>query len=343
MRWLVLCAMVLCLATTTWAADTGNFSVIQKGYGDGGSDGRQGGEGYADAAAISSLPFVEWGNTCDNVQDVVISCLYSSDAPDVFYSFTPAADMSLEIRLCGSFYDTALEIQDSAHNVVDCNDDYCNLQSGLEAVAVTAGETYYIIVSGYSTACGYYVVKVWETGTAEPSTPLPCEIECPDGAQLEGEPICNDAYIDNYNGGCNSTPWVFQNICPTEGQSTVICGTSGTYNGGFRDTDWFRVFGNNDTMTATLYAQFPAQLLFIFGTTDCDIADEELLYATGMCTPLTLSYFEPQGAEAWIWVGPDVFESIPCGWEYILTLEGIYCTPVPADPDTWGQIKSQFR
>ena len=33
---------------------------------------------------------------------------------------------------------------------------------------------------------------------------MPCVIECPAGAELEGEPPLMDGYVDSWNGGCNS-------------------------------------------------------------------------------------------------------------------------------------------
>jgi len=33
-----------------------------------------------------------------------------------------------------------------------------------------------------------------------------CVVECPPGALQEGEPICQDGYVDSYNCGCCGGP-----------------------------------------------------------------------------------------------------------------------------------------
>jgi hypothetical protein len=55
-----------------------------------------------------------------------------------------------------------------------------------------------------------------------------CSLECPVGALLEGEPDCYDGYVDSYNGGCNSNPYVFSVLDPAGGTIT-LCGTSGVF------------------------------------------------------------------------------------------------------------------
>ena len=56
----------------------------------------------------------------------------------------------------------------------------------------------------------------------------------------EGEPTCADDYDDTYNGGCNSTPPIYQ----TWDMADKICGETGLYLVGgqtYRDTDWYKV------------------------------------------------------------------------------------------------------
>jgi len=65
-----------------------------------------------------------------------------------------------------------------------------------------------------------------------------CVVLCPQGGTPEGEPVCGQDYVDTYNGGCDSSPPVFQPI--TAGQ--MVCGESGLfeYQGQMaRDTDWY--------------------------------------------------------------------------------------------------------
>ncbi|MBC8365828.1 hypothetical protein H8E52_00310 [bacterium] len=70
-------------------------------------DGREGGETIGTALPIWSIPFWDSGNTSDNVHDYDEVCPYSgSTAPDVVYSYTPRYNVTIDIDLCASGYDT---------------------------------------------------------------------------------------------------------------------------------------------------------------------------------------------------------------------------------------------
>jgi subtilisin-like proprotein convertase family protein len=136
---------------------------------------RVGGDTCATATVISALPYSDTGNTCGYVNDYDEVCPYTgSTAPDVAYEYYTPGDITVDITLCnGSAYDTKLYVyQDSCPGVlIDCNDDACpGYVSELLGVALTGGHTYYIIVDGYSTACGSYVIDVTE-GVPPPPPP----------------------------------------------------------------------------------------------------------------------------------------------------------------------------
>jgi len=341
MRKLLAVILVLGIAGIASAANLTNYNIIPDKatyVGDGFGDGREGGETFTAAVAISGLPYSDSGGTCNHVFDNQLTCV-GSPTPDVFYSFIPTANMSINVSLCGSGFDTALGVFQGTTEI-GCNDDFCGLQSEIDNIAVTAGQIYYIQVCGYS-SCGSYVINVTRNE--------PCVITCPPGALLEGEPPCSDNYSDAYNGGCNSTPNVFQLICPQGATNDAIfCGMSGTYlytGSSYRDTDWLKIYGNNMTVSATVRAAFPVQFIFIYGP-DCN----NLVYditSGGICQDLTLSHYIATGAYAWIWVGPSVFSGIPCETPYLLTLTGIGtgegCGSTPTEKSSWGAIKNLYR
>ncbi len=223
--------------------------------------------------------------------------------------------------LCGSAFDTYLFVGTTpCGQEVGYNDDYCGLQSQLSA-DITAG-LYYVTVEAYgSTQCGDYVLNIWEE--------VPGEVECPDDGTIEGEPICYDDYEDTYNGGCNSTPFIFQPIACGE----TICGTSGTfYFGGtsYRDTDWFEIELDRPTsLTWTVCAEFEV-LIFVIDGGSGNCVDYTILGNTiaPPFLPATLSFDVGPGLY-WFWVGATVFGiGVPCGSEYVATL--IVC---PGDVD----------
>lgn len=288
----------------------------EKGWGDGvRSQILMGGESFGTATVIPGLPYTDSGATCGYIQDVVPCCGYAA-SPDLFYSYTSPGAQTVSISLCGSGYDTILAIYDSAGNCLACNDDFCGLQSEIDNFTMGAG-LYYIQVTGYASSCGSYTL------TVSPPAP-PCQVTCPAGALIEGEPDCYDGYVDMYNGGCNSTPQVFQDVSAQSGTSAVMCGKSGTYlyqGLSYRDTDWFRVHGVGGTLTETCIADFPLQLIFIYGT---NCASPLYDYTTANpCQSVSLSRTVGSGVEAWMWVGPSQFNGVPCGSNYVLSLDGI--------------------
>jgi hypothetical protein len=330
------------------------------------------GERIEDAIVIPSLPYSDSGNTCGYIQDYT-DCVYNAGAPDKVYAYMPAAAGAISVSLCGSGYDTALWVYAGGEgNTVGCNDDFCGLQSEIDNINVTGDVTYYIVISGYSTDCGNYLLNV--------TSVEPCTVACPPGAQQEGEPQCYDGYLDNYNGGCNTTGWTVLNA-DVSGNADV-CGRSGTYiyNGGsYRDTDWYDAVGSGNLATMSCMAEFPLQIIFIYGT-DCD----NLLYeytTAPMCVQASLSRSIGAGVHFWPWVGPSVFSGVPCSSEYWLHVTGLgagvatgacclpdgtctittqsqcpgtymgdgtICTPnpcaaTPVVPTSWGRLKSMYR
>jgi hypothetical protein len=324
-------------AAAEWTVSS-NFAPDKTRYqGDNGADTREGGEDFGTALAIGSLPFNDAGATCDNLDDITLPCAASA-APDVVYSFTAGAATAINVSLCGSLYDTALGIYNSSFVNIGCNDDACGFQSEINGINVGAGETIYIVIDGFSTNCGSYVINVTED--------VPCVLACPDGALSEGEVDCFDGYYDDYNGGCNSVGWTL--VCPQGDGQAEMCGTSGTYlyNGfSYRDTDWMLAYGNGGTLSATCEATFPLQFIYIYGT-DCFALGYDL-YTAGPCTPVTGSSFVAAGVPVWLWVGASVFDGVPCGSDWVLTVDGLGtgegCEPVPVLNKSWGEIKDSFR
>src|SRR5687768_1087191 len=116
-----------------------------------------GGDNIGNATVIPSLPYTDTGGTCGATDDYMPSC-FSSGAPDVVYAYTPTVTEAVTISLCvGSNYDTGLYVYEGGPGLeIACNDDFCSLQSRIENLLLQAGTTYYIVVDGYSSACGTY-------------------------------------------------------------------------------------------------------------------------------------------------------------------------------------------
>jgi len=102
-----------------------------------------------------------------------------------WYEFTGASDMTVTVSLCGSSYDTKLEVwgdcSDASYLLY--NDDACGVQSEIAGVPFTAGSTMYVKVYGYGSASGNYTLSI--TGTLPPSGPTPITA-FPSGEDFEG-------------------------------------------------------------------------------------------------------------------------------------------------------------
>jgi hypothetical protein len=223
----------------------------------------------------------------------------------VAYSYTPSADVRVDINLCndGTDYDTKLYVYEGGcpGTLIACNDDACSSPqfssyvSRLPNVNLLGGHTYYIIVDGYGSACGNYHMTITELG--------PCA-ECPEGSTPENEPCNTDT-----NDGCNSSPFVFGSISFGE----TICGTS-FFNGYTRDTDWYRINGltGPNIFPITAEAEFDLQLLFITDTAN-DCVGYTYLFATApACLPATIVTPGLPLDTYYIWVGPQFTSTFDC-------------------------------
>ena len=297
-----------------------------------------GGETIATATLINALPYSDSDNTCTHVHDYTAAC-GANNAPDLFYRYVPTTGGASTVSLCGSSYDTVVYVLEDGVEIA-CNDDFCGLQSEVN-VNFVVGRTYIIGVSGFSTACGVYTLYI-----SPPA--VPCIPACPPGVQVENEPLCGPEYVDSYNGGCNSTPMVFQPVT-----CGVICGEFGTYlfqGGNYRDTDWYGPVygpGNYSGMSDGFILR-----LFTGVFSQCASYESTITSPSCVMSPtLNLS----AGTAYWLWAGGDVFSGVPCGSKYLVNITGYLDTartiPVPAppcgatatEPATWGAIKNVYR
>jgi len=228
---------------------------------------KQGGDDIASAVAITAMPFAGSGTTAGYTNDYDEVCPYSgSTAPDVVYSYTPTEVKQMDVSLEGSSYDTKVYVyEDGVGTLVGCNDDYySDYTSALFNLDVYPGHTYYIVIDGYGTSSGGYIINA---DIHDPPDPF----ECPPGSIAESE-----ACGDDTNGGCNMTTPTFEPInC-----GDTICGTVWA-DAGTRDTDWFILtMYETGPVTISGTAEFP----FVMGfadTADCALVAELDPYAVG--------------------------------------------------------------
>jgi hypothetical protein len=307
---------------------------------------RQGGDTIATATYIPALPYYDSGTTTGYVDNYDAVCPYTgATAPDVVYKYVAAATGPIDIDLCGSTYDTKLYVYDAALNEIACNDDFyfgdpCGIYvSRLESVALNAGAIYYIVVDGYGAASGAYALAVLDWCCF-------CPVDCPAGGQPEGEPPLFDDYVDNHDGGCNTSPdFPFATVAGDEVGEAILCGVSGWYHvqgANVRDTDWYILSaGAGGTIPITCETEYNTYL-FELGPQDCASVGvvQQLTVANCEEGHLTIGGYEP-GAPVWFWVGPTVFVSPSGGVEefnYAVWFSGL-ASAVASEATTWSRVK----
>ncbi len=303
--------------------------------------GRQGGDTFGTATVITDFPYQDGGATCGYADDYDEVCPYDgSTSPDVVYLLPAENTVSVfSVDLCASSYDTKVYVyRTDTMALVGCNDDagcgYSGYQSELQVTA-EPGISYYIVIDGYGGACGTYDLVIHDI--------LPCVVDCPPGAQQEGEPPCVDGYYDDYNGGCQyDMDWT---LIQSQGNNCgTMCARACTflYEGAqYRDDDYYTLTAEGGPVTVEGIAEFPFQLVLLY-VADCSFPQYGVVQAPP-CVPASLTHDFPAGTEVWILATPSVFSGVPES-DYRLEVCGIAePAPVPLVARTWGGIKSVFR
>ncbi len=310
---------------------------------------RQGGDTVETAFPIPDLPYSATGTTIGFTNDYDIECPWGgSTSPDVCYAYTPAHDVLIDVDFCHSSYDTKAYIFDSHYDIVACNDDAyfeppCFVYSSrIDRASLAAGETYTIVIDGYSGAAGAFVMDVMEF--------VPCHLDCPAGAVAEGEPPLDDDYYDTWNSGCNDAGLAFQSLVGDVGGSLAFCGHAGWYGTSgitIRDTDWFILtMGPTGTIEVTMDAEWETYM-FEIGPQNCDDVAVIQQAIAGRCSTadLTITGYAPD-AVVWFWAGSTMFQP-PAGFDseyiYVASFTGLAPGAVATEAATWSTLKAMWE
>lgn len=161
-----------------------------------------GGEDCSTATAIPSLPYTDTGNTSAALNDYDDNCGFGPNGGnDLVYEYSPSNPELVTISLCAGItdYDTRLYVYENAcpasgsgGNVIACSEDVCANPplftfawiSEISSVTFLPGNTYYIVIDGYSaTANGDYeltmtasAADVEATALVDPSAGSGCNL-----------------------------------------------------------------------------------------------------------------------------------------------------------------------
>jgi hypothetical protein len=299
-----------------------------------GADGLPG-DTMETAIPVTSLPFVATGNTCSFTNDYGEMCPYGTWAPDVVYVYTPTQETNISVELCDSLYDTLIFLyQTDSHpfHLLACNDDSCGddgYKSSIDRLHVVPGFTYYIVVDGYTSACGDYVLQVNDLG--------PCIPPCTEIWETEGEPVCGDDYEDQYNAGCDVYPFAFSPIEPSN-HVIRICGTSGWYRVNDSpqvDRDWYEIqVPATSQIDVFCEAEFDVSLRLYDGNSGCGqpfTIDQDDGY---WCETMAEVSAQLEPGRYWIVVKP-VSGGGGCGLGYRLWIDGYIPAPAGVGDQTF--------
>lgn len=296
----------------------------------------QGGDNIANATPIPALPYNDGGTTLDAIDDYDAPCP-ASTAPDVVYVYVPPIPQLVTVSLCGSFYDTKLFVFENAPgNLVGCNDDACGLSSQITGIVMNPGIPYFIIIDGFGSSAGDYVLSVTEE--------TPCVVDCQPTDLPECPEFPGPAHAANdCDGGCNNDDAggvnLFGNVVP--GQS--VCGVGFTYigpgGGNHRDTDWY-LFDviQTEIVEMTLEAEFDV----LFGIVQINDCVSPAFVSFGVqppCSPHTvITEPLPPGQYA-MFVAPSGFTGVP----YPLNYRAMLSVQQPPEPCLEALWEDQFK
>ena len=312
----------------------------------------------ASAIDMMALPFHDEGNLHDYTNDIDFG--YGT-SPDVVYKYTPDHDGCFTVDGCASQYDQMIFVVDETQTtIVAFNDDGAacgNASSQIAWLPVYAGVLYYYILDGYGGSAGPFVLDVfWRECDG-------CAEYCPPGAIVEGEG-CADPYVDNYNGGCNSTPPAFSVVNAVREGTIVIFGSIFNYYTGSigrRDTDWYlladlpaiqsRTGVPLDIACTSCFGGSSGSLYFIHILPPCAADIPAGIHMDRQDMGVLDYVCDTSDGSNWV-----VFQSknyydptwYPCtepeSWFYILTIDN-YVDPTitPAEGTSWGEVKQLFK
>ncbi len=170
---------------------------------------------------VSGVPYN--GSTRGATGSDTSSCSVN-DTKDVWHCWTPDCTGTAIISLCDSAFDTTLAVYDSCGgNELVCSDDYCGTQGRASLISpqqqppkdlpVTAGETYYIRVSGTNNDLGNYTLAVGDCANACCFPQGKCHIGTPEQCELvngtlqgPGSVCWGDSDVNGIDDICEQQP-----------------------------------------------------------------------------------------------------------------------------------------
>jgi hypothetical protein len=265
--------------------------------------------------SLDDLPYAEINTTCGRGNDYEGTCLGDFDtSEDLIYELTILEPMEVDIVVNPhDAYCPGVALSDACPPGAACLDYVCGYSGTqvIPSVMLDAG-VYYLMIDSQAPECIAELTLIIRAA-------MPCDTDCPPGAELEGEHCGDDT-----NGGCGLIPPAFEPIACGQ----TVCGTiwADDY---LRDTDWYEVTVDEATrFTWHVMAEFPALVGLVEtdppGSGDCWDMTGHLnpwnIGSTCTSTSITTDLLPP--GTYWFHVSHSDFFCDPCGQrnDYVATL-----------------------
>jgi hypothetical protein len=256
------------------------------------------------------------------LSDLVEDCGLPNEGPSLWYSVF-GNGKRLTVSLCdvATTFDAQLHVfcaEGCATANFDCvaaNDNALSGQCGLDpevSWCSAPGQEYLILVTGKNGAEGAFNLTV-ETESTDCPFPVDCSgncfINCPQDSIDEGEPFCENEYVDTFNGGCGSSPPVFGQLS----NGDVVCGNSGTFVKSMalsRDVDWYEFTLDEEAdVTWRLRATYLVETFIL--TPGCGSIAAFAIDRGGPCQQMEINVRLDPGTYT-ILIEPQFFSGVPC-------------------------------
>jgi hypothetical protein len=209
---------------------------------------------------IPSIPYTDTGTTAGYADDFVTPCFPGGSASDVIYRFTPNFDVTVDVSLCGSSYNTVLTIWRNCPGsdepvMICCNDDSpdCAPQSCCAGVNLTRNFTYFIVVDGAPGQSGNYQLMMDLSVMPSCFVGLGCVV-CPPGSAYENE-LCPATYPDP-----NAGPACLGSSYETINCGETMCGKA-THTASWLDKDAYWItLHQRDSIRFCIVAEFASTI-----------------------------------------------------------------------------------
>jgi len=170
-----------------------------------------------DPIIVGGLPYADTANT-----SICFTNQANNASPDVFYMHVvnDACISTVDVSLCGSSFDTYLWIYDAQLNLLASSDDDCGTQSAIYNLPVSFDDTLLIIVEGYSSNSGDYILNITPNLVPSPALLSQTDVTC--GGQSTGDAT--------FGTGDPLALYQWDAAAGSQTDSTAINLAAGTYN-----------------------------------------------------------------------------------------------------------------